>query len=58
MKITVPDSLADISVKQYKLLAEIEFKEDSTEWIIESISLLCAYPKNKWGLLRCPKWRR
>ena len=55
MKITVPDSLADITVKQYKLLAEIEFKEDSTEWIIESISLLCGLSKEQVGSLTMPE---
>lgn len=55
MKITVPDSLADISVKQYKQLAEIEFKEDSTEWIIESISLLCGLTKEQVGTLTMPE---
>ncbi len=55
MKINVPDSLADISVKQYKLLAEIEFKEDSTEWIIESISLLCGLTKEQVGTLTMPE---
>ncbi len=55
MKITVPDSLADISVKQYKQLAEIEFKEDSTEWIIESISIMCDLSKEQVGTLTMPE---
>ena len=41
MKITVPDSLADITVKQYKLLAELELEEESTEWIVEAICIMC-----------------
>ena len=35
MKITVPDSLADITVKQYKELAEIKHDQESNEWIIQ-----------------------
>jgi len=55
MKITVPDSLADISVKQYKLLADIKFDEDSSEWIIESVSILCGLTKDQVGTLTMPE---
>ena len=46
MKITVPDSLADITVKQYKELAEIKHDQDSNEWIIEAVCVLCQIEKS------------
>ena len=41
MKITVPDSLADISVKQYKKLALIDTEQSHDKWLIEAISIFC-----------------
>ena len=58
MKITVPDSLADISVKQYKLLADLKLDEKSTEWLIESISILCGLSKKQVGTLTIPETER
>jgi len=55
MKITVPDSLADISVKQYKDLSAITFKEDSTEWIIESICIMCKMTQEEAKQLTIPE---
>ena len=46
MKITVPDSLADITVKQYKELAEIKHDQESNEWIIEAVCVLCQIEKS------------
>jgi len=58
MKITVPDSLADITVKQYKLLAELEFDEDSTEWIVEAICIMCNLSKEETNQLTIPEMER
>jgi hypothetical protein len=58
MKITVPDSLADLSVQQYKLLAEIKFEENSTEWLIESIGILCNLTKEQTDQLTLPEVER
>ena len=55
MKITVPDSLADITVKQYKLLADIKFEENSTEWIIESVCIMCSLSKEQVDTLTVPE---
>ena len=55
MKITVPDSLADITVKQYKLLADIKFEENSTEWIIESVCIMCDLSKDQVDTLTVPE---
>ena len=41
MKITVPDSLADISVKQYKKLALIDTEQSHDKWLIEAVSIFC-----------------
>ncbi len=51
MKITVPDSLADVTVKQYKALAEVKHEAESTEWVIECISILCGLTKKQVGSL-------
>ena len=37
--------MADISVSQYKKLSELTVKENSTEWLIEAISILCVIDK-------------
>tara|TARA_R110002020_G_C16291279_1_gene772461 strand:- start:2316 stop:2852 length:537 start_codon:yes stop_codon:yes gene_type:complete len=37
--------MADISVSQYKKLSELTVKENSTEWLIQAISILCAIDK-------------
>ena len=58
MKITVPDSLADLSVQQYKLLAEIKFEENSTEWLIESIGIMCNLTKEQTDQLTLPEVER
>ena len=58
MKITVPDSLADISVKQYKALADIKLDENSTDWLLESISILCNLTKKQVGTLTIPETER
>ena len=58
MKITVPDSLADISVKQYKLIAEIKLEEESTEWIIETICIMCNLTKEQTNQLSIPEMER
>lgn len=42
MKITVPNSLDDISVAQYRKLANIDLKQDETAWLKETISILCS----------------
>jgi hypothetical protein len=58
MKITVPDSLADLTVEQYKLLAEIKFEENSTEWLIESIGIMCSLTKAEADQLTLPEVER
>ena len=58
MKITVPDSLADITVKQYKALADIKLDENSTDWLLESISILCNLTKKQVGTLTIPETER
>jgi len=41
MEIIVPDSMADVTVKQYRDLSNIDLKQDTTEWMSESIAILC-----------------
>lgn len=41
MELIVPDSLADITVKQYRDLSNIDLAQDTTEWMTQSISILC-----------------
>ena len=58
MKITVPDSLADITVKQYKLLAELNLDEKSTEWIVEAICIMCNLSKEETNQLTIPEMEK
>ena len=58
MKLTVPDSLADISVKQYKLLANLKLDEKSTEWIVEAICIMCNLSKEETNQLTIPEMER
>ena len=58
MKITVPDSLADITVKQYKLLADLKLDEKSTEWIVEAICIMCKLSKEETNQLTIPEMER
>ena len=58
MKITVPDSLADITVKQYKLLADLKLDEKSTEWIVEAICIMCNLSKEETNQLTIPEMER
>lgn len=41
MELIVPDSLSDITVKQYRDLSNIDLAQDTTEWMAQSISILC-----------------
>ena len=41
MKLKVPNSLEDISVAQYRKLANIDLTQDETKWLKETISVLC-----------------
>ena len=41
MEIIVPDSMADITVKQYKAIADLKVKEGSTEWLAEAVGIFC-----------------
>lgn len=41
MKLIVPSDLADITIKQYKLLAEIDLDANENNWVIEAVSILC-----------------
>ena len=41
MKITVPESMADITVRQYKKIANLKSKEGSKKWLIQAISIFC-----------------
>lgn len=41
MKLTVPNSLEDISVAQYRKLANIDITQDETKWLKETICVLC-----------------
>ena len=41
MELIVPDSMADITVKQYREMSNIDLKQSETEWLTQSISILC-----------------
>lgn len=41
MEIIVPDSMADITVKQYKAIADLKVTEGSTEWLAEAVAVFC-----------------
>ena len=41
MKLTVPSELADITIEQYKRLAELDLDTDDTSWVVEAICILC-----------------
>ena len=41
MKLTVPNSLADISVKQYKELTDLNIDKHENKWLVEAVCILC-----------------
>ena len=41
MELIVPDSMADVTVKQYRDLSNIDLTQAETEWLSQAISILC-----------------
>ena len=58
MKLRVPNSLEDITVAQYRKLAQIDITQDETQWLKETVSVLCGLDKslvNKLSLTELEK---
>ena len=58
MKLTVPNSLEDITVEQYRKLAQIDITQDETQWLKETVSVLCGLDEslvNKLSLTELEK---
>ena len=58
MKLTVPNSLEDITVAQYRKLAQIDITQDETQWLKETVSVLCGLDEslvNKLSLTELEK---
>ncbi len=58
MKLRVPNSLEDITVAQYRKLAKIDITKDETQWLKETVSILCGLDEslvNKLSLTELEK---
>ena len=58
MKLRVPISLEDITVAQYRKLAQIDITQDETQWLKETVSVLCGLDEslvNKLSLTELEK---
>ena len=58
MKLRIPNSLEDITVAQYRKLAQIDITQDETQWLKETVSVLCGLDKslvNKLSLTELEK---
>ena len=58
MKLRVPNSLEDITVAQYRKLAQIDITQDETQWLKETVSVLCGLDEslvNKLSLTELEK---
>tara|TARA_R100001086_G_scaffold117767_2_gene60476 strand:+ start:286 stop:873 length:588 start_codon:yes stop_codon:yes gene_type:complete len=58
VKLRVPNSLEDITVAQYRKLAKIDITKDETQWLKETVSILCGLDEslvNKLSLTELEK---
>ena len=46
MELIVPDSLADVTVKQYRELTNIDLEQSDTQWMSDAITILCNIDKD------------